>query len=98
MSTTRLRPDPEPTGVSIDARPQLSIEKGEEEAEEKEEVLAERRAGREQLVATDEDDDSSSPVSDLLPLEALPPAPSGSRGPQGPTNLDSELTSLGKTH
>lgn len=105
MSTTRLCPAPEPTGVSNDARPPLSLERGKEEVEEvdeEDEVLAERRAGRKQLhsglVANDDDDDASLPVSDLLPLEALPPAPSDSQGPQWPTNLDSELTSLGKSH
>lgn len=104
VSTTPLRPAPEPTGVSDDARLQRSHERGEEEKGEEEEEAAaaavEGRAERAELhsglVANDDDDDAaSSPVSDLLPLEALP---SGSRVPQWPTNPDSELTSLGKTH
>lgn len=107
MSATPLQPAPEPTGVSDDARPQWSHERGEEEQEVEEvAVEVEGRAGREQLhsgvvanVRDDDDDDApSSLVSDLLPLEALPPAPSGSWRPQWPTNPDSELTYLGKIH
>lgn len=92
--------------MSDDVRPQRSRERGEEVEEEAQEevVVMEGRAGREQLHfdrGTNDDDDaaaSSSLVPNLLQLEALPPAPSGSQGPQRPTNPDSELTSPGKTH